>query len=223
MTNKISSISEKESFMITWVTHNSRVSERMIKYGVKRGESIQLNIDDEILIMGIIRDIVIADRLKVISMNICMDHVHMIIVCGYEERDGIVKKLKGRSAYEFFRTDMNISKGLKPLVRTDVPSRIDSFERDGTSAFESMTASRLNKGFQPLVPSGELPVSTRFEIRHLWAQKYHWRAIESDEYLYNAIDYVQNNRIHHELTEDERLQNIINQCTCSVEEAFNNK
>lgn len=93
-------------YMITWVTHNSRVSERMVEFGVQRGAAVFLDLDQEIQVMGYIRDVVVGSGLKVMDANICGDHVHMVLVCGEGERSGIVGKLKSISSRRY-----NVSRG----------------------------------------------------------------------------------------------------------------
>ena len=83
---------------ITWVTHNSRVSQRMIEYKVKKGEAFWLTEELENKVTEIIADIVQKDDLNVLAYNICGDHVHIILVCEETEVPTIVGKLKGKSS-----------------------------------------------------------------------------------------------------------------------------
>jgi|GEM_PF-1058541 len=210
---------EKFAFMVTWVTHNSRVSERMIEFGVRRGEAVQLEIEDEIRIMSIVENISREDQLRIIETNICRDHVHMILVCGYEERDGIVRRLKGKSAYQYFRGNEGMGKGLKTLVGTEVPSPGATSDPTGGSTFRPSTDSCLNKGLQPLV-APSTPRCTPIEPQHLWVQKYHWRDIDTESYLRNCIEYIRTNREHHNLAKSPELEAIISRITVSVDDAF---
>jgi REP element-mobilizing transposase RayT len=89
------------AFHITWVTHNSRVSERMKKYKVEKGPSVILGESEEAEILSYISDVIKEDNLKILAFNICRDHVHMLLVCKDEERDGIVQKLKSVSSRKF--------------------------------------------------------------------------------------------------------------------------
>jgi REP element-mobilizing transposase RayT len=86
------------AFHIVWVTHNSRISERMVFYGVQSGEAIILDESMEYEITTYIKEIVLEDRLNVLAFAICQDHVHMVLVCREIARDNIVRKLKGKSA-----------------------------------------------------------------------------------------------------------------------------
>ncbi|TXJ25668.1 hypothetical protein EPJ73_06055, partial [Brachyspira aalborgi] len=52
------------------------------------------------------------------------------------------------------------------------------------------------------------------EVFHLWAQKYDAKEIDSDKRLYNTIEYINNNRIKHELPENNGLKPIILSFLC---------
>lgn len=86
-------------YHIVWVTHNSRVSERMIKYRVKRGEPLYLTPEEEVEITQFIRDIVVENSYNLLAYNICWNHVHLVLVCEEDERDAIVKHLKGKATH----------------------------------------------------------------------------------------------------------------------------
>jgi REP element-mobilizing transposase RayT len=89
---------ELRAFHIVWVTHNSRVSERMVTFGVKRNDPVILDEAMEYEITKYIKQMILEDSLKVLSYAICEDHVHMVLVCSMVARDNIVRKLKGKSA-----------------------------------------------------------------------------------------------------------------------------
>lgn len=123
---KFSNIFHKEeikTWMITWATHNTRISERMVEFGVKLWEPVIMDENDEIEITKTIAEITKEDNLKVLAYNICKDHVHMILQCTESERDNIVQKLKSVSARKY-NIEHNItvptSKGSWPLVHTVV-------------------------------------------------------------------------------------------------------
>ncbi|MFA6271873.1 MAG: transposase [Patescibacteria group bacterium] len=142
-------------YHITWVTHNSRVSERMVQFGVKRGEPVVLNNDDEVEITRYIAHMVHEEELRVIAYNICRDHVHMILLCTELEKDNIIRKFKGKSAQLY----------------------------------------KHKHGYK--------------EEFHLWAQKYSYTPIESDEQMMNTIEYIQYNREKHNLPCNKGLQPLV--------------
>lgn len=89
-------------FHIIWVTHNSRVSERMKKFSRNKGlQPLVLDEKLEIEVTSYIAEIVIEDKYQIIAYNICGDHVHMIMYCEDKKRDNIIRKLKGKSAQKF--------------------------------------------------------------------------------------------------------------------------
>jgi REP element-mobilizing transposase RayT len=92
---------KEKIFHITWVTYNSRVSERMIKYKIKKWEWIYFSDEQEILITLYIKDIVKKDKLKVLAYNICKDHIHMLLICKEDEISNIVRKLKWKSSQKY--------------------------------------------------------------------------------------------------------------------------
>ncbi len=89
------------AYHVTWSTHNSRVSERMVTYRVTRGEPVILDDALEIEVTNYFVQIVQENALKVLAYNICQDHVHMILVCPENELSKQVAKLKGKSAFLF--------------------------------------------------------------------------------------------------------------------------
>ena len=52
------------------------------------------------------------------------------------------------------------------------------------------------------------------EVFHLWAQKYDTKEIDGDKRLYNTIEYINNNRIKHELPENNGLKPIVLSFLC---------
>jgi len=88
-------------YHITWATHNSRVSERMIKYGVWPGEPLLLDNESELYITMAIVRIVNYKGYRVHAFNICRDHVHLIIECQESELPGIIRLLKGKSSQRY--------------------------------------------------------------------------------------------------------------------------
>ncbi|MDZ7775292.1 MAG: DNA methyltransferase [Bacteroidales bacterium] len=100
----------KKAWHVTWVTHDTRTSERMKKYRVRErkasGEmhvdrSVILEENDALKVTEIIADIIIENNFNCLAYNICHDHVHILLVCEKEELPGIVRKLKGKSAQKF--------------------------------------------------------------------------------------------------------------------------
>lgn len=103
--------------LVTWMTHNSKTSQRMKEHGVLLGDPVMFSANHELVIAQYIADVVMQDNLKILAYNICRDHVHIIIVCIPSELTRIVQKLKSTSARSF-----NIAKDLTtPGTREHAP------------------------------------------------------------------------------------------------------
>jgi hypothetical protein len=92
---------EQEEFHITCVMHNTRTSQRMIEYNVKKGKPEYLSIDEETKLIEIICQIINEEKLNILALNLCADHLHFAIVCNPENLTKIVGKLKSKSARTF--------------------------------------------------------------------------------------------------------------------------
>lgn len=95
-------------YHITWVTHNSRISERMIIYKVKKGEELLLSYNDRKIITEILDSIIEDDKFNVIDFIVNADHVHMILICEKEKQSNTVRKLKGKST-QLYKKKKNIN------------------------------------------------------------------------------------------------------------------
>ena len=110
-------------YHIVWVTHNSRISTRMIEYeAVIRRRRIDKGLQplakptwledwQEIEITEDLMRIVLEDNIKVSGYNICGDHIHIIITCPKEQRSNIVRKLKGKTT-QYYKWRHNIAEEL---------------------------------------------------------------------------------------------------------------
>ncbi|MBC7885622.1 MAG: transposase [Saprospiraceae bacterium] len=201
-----------EAFHMVLTTHNSRISARMMKYKIISENPVELNAAEEILLTKIIADIVKEKGYRILAFNICVDHVHLIIVCEFEELTAVLKTIKGKSAY-LFNKRMREVNGLKPI---------------GESKGD------FSKGFQPIADTTSI-FNPDEHNGHLWSQKYFranldvWTLAElspkagylyNDSYLDNAVVYIQNNRQKHQLPECDQLTKIIAEMTISGDEAF---
>jgi len=79
---------------ITWVTHNSRISERMVKFKAVRGEPVILDEVAECFVTEIISEIVCEYKYKIFAYNICRDHIHLILKSPEERIPETVKTIK---------------------------------------------------------------------------------------------------------------------------------
>jgi hypothetical protein len=89
-------------WFVTFVTHNSRVSERMVTFGVETGEPLIFSPDEQIRIAELIAQACRKYRVVVVALNILPDHIHMVIAAENEtELNEQVRKIKGFSSYAF--------------------------------------------------------------------------------------------------------------------------
>jgi hypothetical protein len=58
---------ELQGFHVVLTTHNSRTSRRMIRYNVRRGPPVQLELGEEILLTRIIRDIIKENGYQILA------------------------------------------------------------------------------------------------------------------------------------------------------------
>ena len=107
--NRIFKEKNKKAFHLVFTTHNSRVSQRMIDYKVKKGPALELNLEEEIELTKIFKQIIFEKNYNCLAYNICKDHIHIIVVCEEEEVKNIAKTLKGRSSFLYQ------SNGFKPI------------------------------------------------------------------------------------------------------------
>lgn len=103
----------KKPYFITWVTHGSRISERMMEFDyvikhrriskgqhpIVAGDVIILDEEMEKEITAYILEIVKENQLGVLAYNICRDHVHMVILCEENKLSETIRKLKGKSTH----------------------------------------------------------------------------------------------------------------------------
>ncbi len=91
-------------WLVTFVTHNSRVSERMVTYGVKSGDPLILDASERLLTAQYISECCHTHHIPVVAWNVLPDHVHMILAAEDErELDEQVRKIKGFSSFSFQR------------------------------------------------------------------------------------------------------------------------
>jgi REP element-mobilizing transposase RayT len=88
-------------YHITCVTHNSRESDRMKKYKVKRGDPLSFSTMDEVFITKCFADLVKKKKYKILTYNICKDHIHFVIVCTPEKIVSIVQNIKSITSRKF--------------------------------------------------------------------------------------------------------------------------
>ncbi|MEZ4725229.1 MAG: TaqI-like C-terminal specificity domain-containing protein [Candidatus Kapaibacterium sp.] len=213
---------QKKAFHITWVTHNSRTSQRMMEYKVSKGNGVWLTDEMEVEITKTIIQIVEEDKLNVMAYNICGDHVHILLVCEEDEIPNIVRKMKSKSAI--------VCNKLIYATRELAPLQKEGADDKGTSSFDTSGLDQ-NKGTSSLVTDGDEQLQGSGTNKKgkklynpLWAQKYSKTYIEDEEKLYNTITYIANNRTKHNLPLNKGLQPLVTErqhpLYCSYDYAF---
>lgn len=195
---------QKRAFHISTAVHDSRTSQRMLDYKVRelrhnksqpQANVIPFSHEEEIIVSRVIADIAKEKNLHILAYNICVDHLHIVLVCEESEISQIMQLIKGRTSHIINKHRR--SKGLQPLVQTSVNETDD-------------------KGLKPLA-TGE-------QNTPVWTQKFGLVGIDDDEQLQNTINYVNHNRLKHEIEDDEAfsvaLNAIIAEMVCSYDEAF---
>jgi REP element-mobilizing transposase RayT len=97
-----------KKLFITWVTHNSRYSERMKLYKVDKKEWYFLDFEDRILIYNLISKKIKNKWIKNFTLNVLSDHIHLVIMYDDEKLSKFIWELKWWVSFEFLRTK-NIS------------------------------------------------------------------------------------------------------------------
>jgi len=95
-------VSPTSWWLVTFVTHNSRVSERMARLKIKVGEPVVF--DDETLaaMAEKITEAVRKYAVPILALNVLPDHVHMVVGAGDEKAlNELIRKVKGYSARAF--------------------------------------------------------------------------------------------------------------------------
>lgn len=89
------------AYHVIWVTHNTRLSERMITFNVRMGEPVLMTPDMEIEVAESVLRSVRHNRLCVLAYNSCEHHIHMILVCHRKRRDAVVGRLKTEATQRY--------------------------------------------------------------------------------------------------------------------------
>ncbi|TXD84288.1 N-6 DNA methylase [Subsaximicrobium wynnwilliamsii] len=92
-----------KAYHITTAVHDSRTSDRMVKYEVRKKRDLGTNPypnvvyftdADDLIISQTIAQIVKEDGLRLLAYNICGDHIHLLLVCDIADIPRIMQKIK---------------------------------------------------------------------------------------------------------------------------------
>jgi REP element-mobilizing transposase RayT len=189
----------KFPFHITTSIHDSRTSERMIKYQARERrfngtkpdpEVFPMTKEEEELIATIVAEIVKEDKLNIAAFNLCWDHMHILLVCEEEEVPKIMQKIKAKTGRA-----VNIFRG-KAIVA--------DFCTKGAGSLD---------GCGHTTPRGEKQNS-------FWTQKFGCKPITTDEQFWNTYNYIEKNKVKHDLPKNPKLEKIILGFVKTYEDCF---
>ena len=93
----------RKNIFITWVTYNSRISERMIKYKVNKCEWYFFYKEDRIIIYNLISEKLLEEWIRKFTLNVLSDHIHLVLM--YEENNlsEFIRKIKWYVSFKYTR------------------------------------------------------------------------------------------------------------------------
>ncbi|MBO3099042.1 Eco57I restriction-modification methylase domain-containing protein [Gelidibacter pelagius] len=92
-----------KAYHITTAVHDSRTSDRMVKYKVRERRDMGTNPypkvvyftdTDDLIVSKTVAGIVKEDGLRLLAYNICGDHIHLLLVCDINDIPRIMQKIK---------------------------------------------------------------------------------------------------------------------------------
>lgn len=132
-------------FHIVATINDSRTSNRMVEYRVRKrrfngtkpfAEVIFLTKQEELLITQCILELVDELNLRIAAFNLCLDHMHILLICGKDEVSKIMHRIKGRTAKLCNEHRARVrSKGINPL-ESSFPEETTVL-KDGSTPFWS--------------------------------------------------------------------------------------
>ena len=87
-------------FHVVLTTHNSRNSHRMMRYKPVKGPSLELNLEQEICLLKIFARVFKKYQISCHAINVCKDHVHLMIESESMLLTEKIKLIKSISAIE---------------------------------------------------------------------------------------------------------------------------
>ena len=98
---------ELKAYHITFRTYGSYEGDDVKNSSKNKYEKPNLSLEDEEFILNALLDIIEESELRVLALNICKNHVHMAVVCAYDEIEEYVQKIKSMTSRQ-----LNIHKGI---------------------------------------------------------------------------------------------------------------
>lgn len=198
---------QKFAYHLTTAIHDSRTSQRMIDYrarerrfnGKKPLPDVNyMSSKIEELIAITVSEIVSEEKLNIAAFNLCRDHMHILLVCAEDEVPKIMHKIKGRTARVCNKwialNNDNLQNIGNPLIKGINP--LDALD-------DKRNTTKLKDGSTPF-----------------WTQKYGCNPIKTSEHYWNTVNYIEKNKVKHNLPNNPKLQAIIQCFVKSYEECF---
>lgn len=191
---------QKFAYHITTAIHDSRTSQRMIDYQARQRrfdgkkplpDVNYMSKEIEELIAITVSEIVKVNNLNIAAFNLCRDHMHILLVCAEDEVPKIMHKIKGRTARVCNKWIAHNNENLHKMGNP-----LDAL--DGKHS-----TTKLKDGSTPF-----------------WTQKYGCNPIKTSEHYWNTVNYIEKNKVKHNLPNNPKLQAIIQCFVKSYEECF---
>lgn len=210
---------QKFAYHITTAIHDSRTSQRMIDYyarerrfdGNKPFPDINyMTKEIEELIAITVSEIVNEENLNIAAFNLCRDHMHILLVCAEDDVPKIMHKIKGRTARICNKLIANNkenlhNKGIYPLdvICNPLDDICNPLEDKCNPLDDKINTTKLKDGSTPF-----------------WTQKYGCNPIKTNEHYWNTVNYIENNKVKHNLPNNSKLQTITRGFVKSYEDCF---
>jgi REP element-mobilizing transposase RayT len=159
----------------------------MMKYHIPKGNSVLLTLDEEITLSRIIGGIIKKNCIHCLAYNICRDHVHLVIVCAYEELTRIIQMVKAVSSKLFHQLH-------SPREHVPLDEPIGS-HRKGIKRYTPLWSQKFFRA--------DLDVWQLATLSTIPGMLY------KETHLDNTISYVIGNREKHALPKSKELDEII--------------
>ena len=92
-----------KKFFITWVTHNSRYSERIKLYKIEKKEWFFLDFENRKIMYNLIFKKLEEKGKKNFTLNVLSDHIHLVLLYDEEKLSKFVWEIKWAVSFEFSR------------------------------------------------------------------------------------------------------------------------
>jgi REP element-mobilizing transposase RayT len=183
---------DKRAYHVTTAIHDSRTSQRMIDYKVREKRFNGTLPNPQVFPLSNDEEIIIT---KTISEIVKADGLNIL-------------------AYNICYDHMHLLLVCEAEELNKIVGKIKSMTARACNIANGITIP-LTRGHAPLL-KGE-----RGETQNLfWTQKFGYKEITDSKQLYNTINYIENNRIKHELPDNKGIHPLVKEMCCTIDHAF---